>query len=118
MGSLTLLGGFTPKNVQTFAVLYAIGNVVALMSTGFLMGPKKQCRVMWKPTRFWTTGFYLTMLIVVFSVAVAKFEMQGKVYVPLTLPPAQPCSTKRSVFEIRVAWRYISVRESSSKHAF
>ncbi len=79
IGSLTLLGGFTDKNIQTFAVLYALGNVVALMSTGFLMGPKRQCRVMWKPTRFWTTAFYLTMIIVVFSVAVAKFEMNGKV---------------------------------------
>lgn len=85
MGSLTLIGGFSDKNVQTFAALYVAGNLIALMATGFLMGPKKQCRVMWKPTRFYTTGFYLIMLIVVFSVAVAPFQMEGKIYLILFL---------------------------------
>lgn len=41
------------------------------MATGFLLGPRSQCTKMWHPTRRYTTAFYLTMLIVVFSVAVA-----------------------------------------------
>ena len=80
IGTLTLIGGFSEKNVATFAVLYVTGNIIALCATGFLIGPKKQCVNMWKPTRRFTTAFYLIMLIVVFSVAVAKFDLAGKIY--------------------------------------
>ncbi len=45
---------------------------VALMATGFLIGPKKQCVKMWDVTRRWSTGFYLLMLIVVLVVALLK----------------------------------------------
>mmetsp|Transcript_4347 Transcript_4347/g.3897 ORF Transcript_4347/g.3897 Transcript_4347/m.3897 type:complete len:191 (-) Transcript_4347:97-669(-) len=72
MGTMTLIGGPTPKNITTFAVLYVIGNVIALCATGFLLGPRNQCRQMWHPTRRYTTAFYLVMLIIVFAVAVAK----------------------------------------------
>ena len=44
----------------------------ALASTGFLIGPKSQCNKMWDPTRRVTTTFYLTMILVVFIVAVCK----------------------------------------------
>jgi hypothetical protein len=92
VGSLTLIGGFSQKNVQTFAALYVSGNVIALMATGFLMGPKKQCRVMWKATRFWTTAFYLFMLITVLCVAVIPFELNGKIYLILFLLFVQVCA--------------------------
>ena len=85
VGTMTLIGGFTPKNVQTFAILYVVGNVIALSATGFLMGPKKQCTNMWKPNRWGTTSFYLIMLIVVFAVAVADFKMNGKIWLILFL---------------------------------
>ena len=85
IGTLTLIGGFSEKNVATFAVLYVTGNIIALCATGFLIGPKKQCVNMWKPTRRFTTAFYLIMLIVVFSVAVAKFDLAGKIYLILFL---------------------------------
>jgi Got1/Sft2-like family len=71
-GTLTLIGGPTSKNITTFAVLYVMGNVIALLATGFLLGPKSQCIKMWDPSRRFTTAFYLAMLIIVFSVAVAK----------------------------------------------
>lgn len=71
-GTLTLLGGPSSKNITTFAVLYVIGNVVALMATGFLLGPKSQCVKMWDPSRRYTTAFYLAMLVIVFAVAVAR----------------------------------------------
>jgi hypothetical protein len=92
IGSLTLMGGFTDKNVTNFATLYALGNIIALCATGFLMGPKKQCHVMFKPRRFYTTCFYLIMIVVVFSVAVAPFEMNGKIYLVLFLLFIQICA--------------------------
>mmetsp|Transcript_28374 Transcript_28374/g.28672 ORF Transcript_28374/g.28672 Transcript_28374/m.28672 type:complete len:265 (+) Transcript_28374:117-911(+) len=72
IGTLTLIGGPTPTNIRTFAVLYVFGNVVALAATGFLLGPRSQCTKMWHPTRRYSAAFYLIMLIIVFSVAVAK----------------------------------------------
>ena len=42
----------------------------ALCSTGFLLGPRSQCGKMWEITRRWSTAFYLSMLIIVFCVAI------------------------------------------------
>jgi hypothetical protein len=72
MGSLILLGGFDAANLQVFIALYVVGNVIALCATGFLCGPRVQCKKMWDPTRRYTTAFYLSTLIVVFACAVTK----------------------------------------------
>ena len=45
---------------------------IALCSTGFLLGPRAQCRKMWLPTRRWSTAFYLLMILIVFIVALLK----------------------------------------------
>eukprot|EP00968_Pinguiococcus_pyrenoidosus_P018830 scaffold1954_cov268-Pinguiococcus_pyrenoidosus.AAC.267 len=37
------LFSYSEEGVQTFAVLYTMGNVVALCSGLFLMGPGRQC---------------------------------------------------------------------------
>ena len=71
VGTLTLIGGPTQKNIATFAILYVTGNIVALMGTGFLLGPATQCRKMWDATRRFSAAFYLSMLVVVFAVAVS-----------------------------------------------
>eukprot|EP01041_Mallomonas_annulata_P000650 gene650-1259_t len=71
IGTLILIGGPTAENIRAFAVLYVFGNVIALMATGFLLGPKTQCIRMWDPTRRISTAFYLIMLIIVFAVALA-----------------------------------------------
>lgn len=76
VGTLTLIGGFSPTNVRIFIVLYVCGNVIALMATGFLVGPKTQCVKMWHPTRRYSAAFYLIMLIVVFAVAVSVKQPQ------------------------------------------
>ena len=43
---ISLLGAImfalNPLNLSTFAILYTLGNVVAIASTLFLMGPMKQ----------------------------------------------------------------------------
>jgi hypothetical protein len=71
-GTLVLFAGFTSQNISLFAALYVIGNIVSLISTGFLLGPKAQCKKMWDPTRRFSTAFYLSMIIVVFAVAITK----------------------------------------------
>jgi hypothetical protein len=67
IGSLILFTG----NITSFAVLYVIGNVIALCATGFLISPRSQCRKMWLKKRRVTTAIYLSLLIIVFSVAIA-----------------------------------------------
>jgi len=72
IGSAVLFSGFTEENITTFSILYIGGNVMSLGGTLFLCGPKKQCIKMWDKTRRFSTFFYLTMLIVVFAVAITK----------------------------------------------
>ncbi|XP_035256589.1 vesicle transport protein SFT2A isoform X2 [Anguilla anguilla] len=46
---------FLPKGTQLFAVFYTLGNLAALSSTCFLMGPLKQLKRMFEPTRLLAT---------------------------------------------------------------
>lgn len=69
---MTLIGGPSATNINVFVSLYVVGNVVALCGTGFLLGPRSQCRQMFHPTRRYTTAFYLSMLLIVFCLAVTK----------------------------------------------
>ena len=52
-----------------FAGMYVLGNMIALCATGFLVGPKNQCKKMFDQTRRYSCIFYLVMLVVVFVVA-------------------------------------------------
>ncbi|KAG7462721.1 hypothetical protein MATL_G00187700 [Megalops atlanticus] len=54
---------FLPKGTQLFAVFYTLGNVAALASTCFLMGPMKQLKRMFEPTRLLATCVMLLCLI-------------------------------------------------------
>jgi len=49
LGSLSL--ALNPLNLKLFAGLYTIGNLMAVGSTLFLMGPMKQLTTMFAPTR-------------------------------------------------------------------
>ena len=42
---------------------YTLGNLCALCSTGFLMGPLKQCKNMFKARRIWATLLYLVSMV-------------------------------------------------------
>ena len=54
-----------------FAIWYTCGNCVCLSSTFFLMGPKKQCELMMKPARKFTSivlfGSMIACLFMAFS---------------------------------------------------
>uniref|UniRef100_A0A8B9I572 Vesicle transport protein n=1 Tax=Anser brachyrhynchus TaxID=132585 RepID=A0A8B9I572_9AVES len=44
-----------PKGIKLFAVFYTLGNISALASTCFLMGPLKQLKTMFEPKRLVAT---------------------------------------------------------------
>ncbi|XP_077102525.1 vesicle transport protein SFT2A [Siphateles boraxobius] len=55
---------FLPKaGVNLFAVFYTLGNVAAISSTCFLMGPLKQLKRMFEPTRLIATIMMLLFLV-------------------------------------------------------
>ena len=56
-------------NTVGFVILYSFGNCVALFSTGFLLGPVKQCKNMFKPIRAGATVVYLVALFATLIVA-------------------------------------------------
>jgi len=58
-------------NPERFAVLYTLGNVIALMSTFFLFGPIKQLKNMFKPSRAIATIVYLLSLALTLYLAFA-----------------------------------------------
>ncbi|XP_053317310.1 vesicle transport protein SFT2A isoform X2 [Spea bombifrons] len=52
LGSVLL---WVPNGSKLFAVFYTLGNIAALCSTCFLMGPVKQLKRMFEPTRLIAT---------------------------------------------------------------
>jgi hypothetical protein len=80
-----------PSNdaVRTFAILYVLGNIITLCATGFLLTPKSQWAKMWDETRRYTTAFYLTMLVVVFALAITVMSeiVSHGIIMILTLQP-------------------------------
>ncbi|KAM8851651.1 vesicle transport protein SFT2A [Synchiropus picturatus] len=54
---------FLPNGIKLFAVFYTLGNIAALSSTCFLMGPLKQLKRMFEPTRLIATIVMLLCLI-------------------------------------------------------
>ncbi|XP_053567043.1 vesicle transport protein SFT2A [Bombina bombina] len=60
LGSIFL---WLPNGTKLFAVFYTIGNIAALASTCFLMGPLKQLKRMFEPTRLIATIVMLLCLV-------------------------------------------------------
>lgn len=60
---VSILSTFSIGKPKEFAILYTIGNIIALSSTCFLMGPCKQIKSMFKPVRAVATIVYLLALI-------------------------------------------------------
>ena len=64
--SLVSFGSFTQLLLGhpfKFAILYSLGNITALFSTVFLVGPRNQWERMKSPTRRLTTIVYLSSLV-------------------------------------------------------
>lgn len=60
---------FLPGGFKFFAVFYTIGNIAALSSTCFLMGPLKQLKRMFEPTRLIATIVMLVCLVLTLCAA-------------------------------------------------
>ncbi|NXI86250.1 SFT2A protein, partial [Rhipidura dahli] len=52
-----------PNGIKLFAVFYTLGNIAALASTCFLMGPVKQLKAMFDPKRLIATIVMLLCLL-------------------------------------------------------
>ncbi len=68
---ISLLSSFSlaKGDIPSFALLYTLGNVISICSTGVVWGPKSQCNKMFHKTRAIATSMYLLCIIttVVFS---------------------------------------------------
>uniref|UniRef100_U3FW03 Vesicle transport protein n=1 Tax=Micrurus fulvius TaxID=8637 RepID=U3FW03_MICFL len=64
-----------PGGIKLFAVFYTLGNIAALASTCFLMGPVKQVKKMFEPTRLIVT---IVMLLSLILTLFAAFWWQKK----------------------------------------
>jgi len=62
LGTVMLFVG----GLASFAVLYALGTVVSLIGTGFLIGFSKQLKLMFKPVRIVATVVFLAMIVMIF----------------------------------------------------
>ncbi|KAI0340480.1 SFT2-domain-containing protein [Trametopsis cervina] len=62
LGSILLFIG----QLGLFATLFAIGTVVSLLGTGFLLGFAKQIKMMFKPVRVLATIVFLASIVLVF----------------------------------------------------
>jgi len=69
--SLITIPGLALGKPAPFAVLYTIGNIVALSATFFLWGPMAQLKSMFKPIRAGASVIYLVTLVLTLVLALA-----------------------------------------------
>ncbi|RKP10657.1 Got1/Sft2-like family-domain-containing protein [Thamnocephalis sphaerospora] len=50
-------------NITGFAIIYTLGNLISLGSTGFLIGPLRQLKTMFAKVRVFATIIYLVLLV-------------------------------------------------------
>ncbi|XP_054716788.1 vesicle transport protein SFT2B-like [Uloborus diversus] len=67
------------KGFILFGIFYTLGNITALASTMFLMGPCNQCQKMFAPTRFFATIAVLGFLALTLCAAFWVMEKIGLV---------------------------------------
>ncbi|KAK4056067.1 hypothetical protein OIO90_002798 [Microbotryomycetes sp. JL221] len=72
--AISLLGSilFVLGQVTTFALLYTIGVLVSLVGTGFLIGFKRQWKLMWDPVRATAAAIFLLCIVLVVSKATSR----------------------------------------------
>uniref|UniRef100_A0A7S2W1V2 Vesicle transport protein n=1 Tax=Rhizochromulina marina TaxID=1034831 RepID=A0A7S2W1V2_9STRA len=68
MASLAFLGG--KAHVADYAVLYTLGNVTAIAGSAFVVGPARQCRLMFKPVRRISCVLFLCCMVATIIVAI------------------------------------------------
>lgn len=66
---LSFISPFTILHPDQFAITYSFGNILAMGSTAFLMGPWRQIKNMFDPSRLIATLIYLGLLVATLVVA-------------------------------------------------
>lgn len=67
IGSFTRLVLLVKGDPVPFVVFYTLGNIMAILGSLFLSGPKTQCKKMWDKTRrIATTVYFLTIFFTLF----------------------------------------------------
>ena len=76
---MSLLSSFSlvKGDVVSFAIFYTLGNCIAIASTGFVWGPKKQCKKMFHKSRAIATTVYLVCIVATLIVACAPLGMEN-----------------------------------------
>lgn len=83
LSSISLAKG----DIPAFSLLYTVGNIISLCSTGFVWGPTKQCKKMFHKTRAIATTMYLLCILttVIFATADLGLEKPVKVMICICL---------------------------------
>ena len=78
-GLMSLLSSFAlvKGDITNFAIFYSLGNIIAISSTGFVWGPKKQCKKMFHKSRAIATVIYLVCIVATLIVACADLGMEN-----------------------------------------
>ena len=66
--TLALLGG--KNHISDYAVLYTLGNIFSICGSGFIVGPCRQAKLMFKPVRRAACIIYLSTMIATVFVAI------------------------------------------------
>ena len=76
-GMMSLLSSFSlvKGDIKSFAIFYSLGNIIAISSTGFVWGPKKQCKKMFHKSRAIATVVYLVCIVATLIVACTNLGM-------------------------------------------
>ncbi|CAG8524136.1 10459_t:CDS:2 [Paraglomus brasilianum] len=90
--SLALIQG----NIAGFAVLYTLGNVVSLISTGFLVGFKKQVKTMFAPVRWFASVLFLAAMAATLVAAIVVIGVHSFGTVQVTYLMEELSSRKRA----------------------
>ncbi|KAJ8600186.1 hypothetical protein CTAYLR_001967 [Chrysophaeum taylorii] len=72
IGSFTRLVQLVQGNPAPFVIFYTLGNIMAIIGSLFLSGPKAQCKKMFDKTRIFATLFYF--LSIFFTIFCAVYE--------------------------------------------
>jgi hypothetical protein len=66
---------YTDENMRKFAVLYIVGNCIAITATAIFVGPQKLCHRMTAKTRRIGTVVWLLSMVAVFAAALLHAPM-------------------------------------------
>ena len=88
---ISVIGTSKLGNPVAFALLYSLGNVVSFASTGFLVGPRKQCRMACDASRRCASCFFISSMIATILTAVL-YRGAGATVLCILLICVQFCS--------------------------